>query len=151
MTETKPQLSNDDLASLAGWDIAVAFGCGYSGDSNPIEHGGFFYDLRDWESYGYAATVEFWSDPEASNDTLIVQTGTIHKPNRETLKNALTSIGLNPNDTHPLEAEIEATKSWVGIEPEGTEFPYLKHFVLKDWREDRIWRSIRGWIEQLGR
>jgi hypothetical protein len=37
------------------------------------------------------------------------------------------------------------------MEPEGDSYPHLKEFDLETWREANIWKSVRGWIEALGR
>lgn len=141
----------DHLASLGAWEIARFYGCDYSGDCNPLEHGGYFYDSRNWEAYGYASCVEFWEDCE--NDCLVVQRGTINKPsNPEDMESAWQCIGIAPDDENRsnIHAQIDAIRSYCGIEPDGTSYPDLKNFRLEDWQEWRIWRSIDGWLRFLG-
>lgn len=140
--------TNEQLASMSSWQIAETFGCHFSGDANPIEHGGFFYDARDWEDYGYASCVEFWEDPETH--ALIVQPGTIRKwSNDRERASALQFCGIDEFES--IHAQIDACRYYLGIEPDGTEYPYLKAFNLETWSEKNIWKSVRGWIEQLGK
>ena len=139
------------IASMSSWDIAKHYGCSFSGDCNPIEHGGFFYDSRDWEAYGYASCVEFWDDHE--NGCLIVQRGTIQKPSQpEDMNSAFRCIGMAVDDENRenIHAQIEAVRYYCGIEPDGTSYPDLKNFDLDQWQEWRIWRSIEGYIQPLG-
>lgn len=136
------------LASLSAWEIADHFGCHYDGDSNPIEHGGFFYDTRDWESGGYASTVEFWWDDDA--DQLVVQRGTISKP--QDLAACWNCAGTpdDPDLRNDTRAQIEAVKSYWGITPDGVTYPDLMNFRLDDWAEWRLWRSVAPWLKALG-
>lgn len=71
-------ITNKKLAEMDAWAIAEHFNLGYSGDMNVIEHGGYFYNLRSWEEYGYASCVEFWWDHD--RDAVVVECGTINKP-----------------------------------------------------------------------
>ncbi len=140
------------IADLAGWNIAKHYNCGYSGDSDPIQHGGFFYDVRDWEKYGYANCVELWMDPE-SEDVLHVQTGTINKPYRpEDMESCWQSMEIDSDDEirSNINAQIEVVRSSWGIEPDGTKYPCVKTFRLAEWAEWRIWRSVAGWLTSLG-
>ncbi len=143
------KLTNEQLASMSPWTIADAFGCSFSGDMNPIEHGGFFYDHRDWNDNGYASAVEFWEDPESGD--LVVQRGTINKP--DDMESAFACLGYTEEDDdlrNHLAIQVEAARAYSGIEPDGTAYPHLKVFKLDDWKERNIWKSIRRWIEQLG-
>lgn len=134
------------LSEMSPWEIATHYGIGYNGDMNPIEHGGYFYSLADWEDNDYAACVEFWEDPETG--ALVVQPGTIH--NRE-LESAFQCIGVGKDDPlrDNVHCQIDACRSYSGIEPNGTSYPDLKVFNLDTWKEQNIWESIRGWIEEL--
>ena len=141
---TATTLTNQQLADMTPHDIAKAFGCGYDGDVNPLDHGGFFYDYRDWEANGYANVVEFWHDDE--NGCLVVQPGTVSKP--ADMAPAFRCIGMKASDN--VHAQIDAARSYCGIEPDGTHYPDLKNFKLENWKERNIWGSVRGWIESLG-
>ncbi len=140
------------IADMDAWNIAKEYGCHYSGDCSPIPHGGFFYDARDWEKYGYASIVEFWCDDDSREDTLIVECRTVNRP--DDMESAFRCIGIEPgnplrNDVH---CQIEAVQSYQGSEPlEDFSGPFVKRFKLADWpHEWRIWRSIDGWIRSLG-
>jgi hypothetical protein len=139
------------VASLSGWDVAAHYGCSYIGDCNAIDHGGYFYDPRDWEPYGYASVVEFWRDPE-DDDVLYVQRGTVHRPQTaKEWRSAWSCIGAPEDDTrHNVHAQIDAARSWGGIETDGTSYPALKTFRTTDWHEWRIWRSVHDWLAALG-
>lgn len=139
------------LASMSGWNIADEFGIHYSGDSNPIPHGGFFYNVGNWEKEGYADVVEFWDDHE--HKCQVVQQGTIHKPKTEAeWESVWSSIGCEANDEirNNIHAQIEAVRCHSGIMPKGITYPYLKDFDLETWAEWRIWRSIAGMLKELG-
>lgn len=154
MSETT-KLTNEQLSDMSPWDIADHYGIGYSGDLNPIEHGGYFYSIEEWDKWGYASCVEFWEDPETH--ALVVQTGTINKPDSdEEMESAFLCSGFDGDgDSGELRdnvhVQIECVKGYMGMEPDGTCYPHLKSFRLEDWKERNIWKSIRAWIEDLGR
>ena len=85
-----PTRDFDQLASLAGWDLAKELGCEFSGDCNFIDHDGYFYDARDWDHYGYASCVAFSRIPEHgthwmdADNTLHVEACTINRPDSVT-------------------------------------------------------------------
>lgn len=136
----------EKLASLAGWNIAKYFACSYEGDSDPIRHGGVFYDPRDWAEYGYASCVEFWADPDSREDTLVVSSGTIHRPGIQEVKAALQHYGLDWTDD--VHQQIEACRAYNGIEPDDCVSP--RRYKLDHWHEWRIWRSVSELLAQLG-
>lgn len=147
MTANKP--TDQELASMSGWDIAKALGCEYSGDCNPIRHGGFFYDARDWEAWGYANIVEFWDDPETKDDILVVQRGTIHKP--DDMSGAFRCCDVPESEQGNIHAQIEACRYYGGIETDDEDRLQPRRYNLDNWKEWRIWKSIRPLIEQLGK
>jgi hypothetical protein len=53
-------MGNRRLHHLSGWDIATKIGCVFSGDMNPIDHGGLFYKLDNLD-HDYIPCVEFSS------------------------------------------------------------------------------------------
>ena len=145
-------MTDREMCEADVYSLINHLNCGYSGDNDPIHHGGVFYDTRDWKNYGYASCVEFWHDPE-NTDILIVQCGVINKS--LDMEAAFACIGLDPSDSMDEEAlmhaEIEASRSYNGIEPDGDDWPHLKSFNLNHWRKEwRIWRSVRQWLESLG-
>lgn len=150
---TKTKISKETarhLASLSAWDIAKHFNCEFHGDSNPIQHGGIFYDLRDWVNYGYANTISFWKDLE--NGTLVVQKGTINKVNDKDLESCWETIDIDADDPIRLIPQQQVYAAWcyAGVEPEGIEYPYSKRFNLDIWPEENIWRNICDWLQELG-
>ncbi len=110
------------LRERAPWGLAKKLRIGYFGDCNPVEHGGFFYSLKDWAQYGYAETVEFYT----YENRYYVSLGTINRPSD--LSAALRCIGFELNANGKLsgngetdlpltlEIEIEASKAYYGIE-----------------------------------
>lgn len=136
-------MTKHELASASPWDIATYFNCHFTGDMNPIDHGGVFYDSRDWEKNGYACAVEFFT----MKNTLYVQRGTIHKC--DDLESAFDCIGLPVSDD--IHMQIEACRSHDGTEPEGNYYPDAMSYNLDNWTEANIWKSVRGYIEQLGK
>lgn len=135
-----------EMASLAGWDVAKAYGVAYSGDSDPIRHGGFFYNTADWSEYGYADAVEFWLEEETN--TLVVQRGTINKVDDDELTKLIESTydDVDPTDIH---LQIDACKGHWGVDNEGPMYPDTLRFNLDNWSEWRIWRSVEFMLNGL--
>lgn len=158
MVSTITKELTTELASLPGWTIAERFNCGYSGDSSPTIHGGFFYDFRTWETEGYARCVEFWHDPESPKlgtnlQRLVVQQGTIHRPKTEDQwESCWSCLGIAKDDPNRqnVHAQVEAVRGGCGIEPAGTSYPYLMDFNLTTWHEAKIWHRVIPWLQELG-
>jgi len=134
------------LASQSGLDIAKHFRCAYSGDRDPINHDGVFYDPRDWESYGYASCVEFWTDPE--NGNLMVSCGVIHKDDDMSGAFACSGIDQDSDDARNIHCQIDCCRSYSGIEPD--DYQITRRYNLDNWAEWRIWRSVAHLLRQLG-
>ena len=134
------------LASMSAWDVAKTLGCYYSGDSNAIEHGGYFYDASDWEAYGYASCVEFWLDPEAKEDTLCILVGTINKP--DDMSSAFSYCGTPEGEHENIHAQIDAVRSYCGIEPDDYQ-EFQRAYKLSTWKEWRIWKRVTPLLLQL--
>jgi len=130
-------MTNSQLASMGASQIAAEMGCHYSGDENVLLHGGFFYDAREWEEYGYASVVEF----HESEGVVTVSTGTVCKRN---LEPAFKCIGYS-GDLNNIHAQIEACRAYGGIEWDG----FSRSYRLCNWREGRLWARIRHLIEGL--
>lgn len=160
MSESKPvaaPIASSDvdlfkrIESMAGWDIASHYGCDYSGNINVIPHGGYFYDLRDWERYGYARIVEFMvlDGPDDDEPQLWVECGTVNRLKGKELTSAMDCIG-NPDidDDSRIHVEIDACKSYAGFDRDecGT-----RTFKLANWPQEwRIWRQVNGHLINLG-
>jgi hypothetical protein len=149
--KTSERAEFEKIASMTGWAIAEHFGCSYNGDGDPINHGGFFYDPRDWAEHGYAKAVEFWWDHE--HGRMVVQRGTIHKPDTpEQWESVWGCIGAYEGEQREnIHAQIDASESGMGMEPDGTRYPDLKEYNLKTWKEWHIWRSVAEWLRELGK
>lgn len=133
------------LASQSGRDIAQHFRCSYYGDCDPINHGGFFYDPRDWEAYGYASCVEFWTHPETGE--LIVRSGVINRVGD--FDKCMTYNGItDPIDRENVDIQIECFRWYSGIEPD--DYQITRRYNLENWQEWRIWRSVAHLLKQLG-
>ena len=152
------------LASLAGWDLAEIIGCGFSGDCNYTDHGGYLYDAREWRRNGYASAVEFWRDPE--DDSIRVSCGTINRP--DDLTDCLASCGWRYDGTGSAIAivddrgeivadeldimarvEIEACRGYWGIEPtEDFGGPHTQQFS-DGTDDDAILAAVIGWLTSL--
>jgi hypothetical protein len=137
--------SNDELASWNPHQIATWYGIGYSGDMNPLQHGGMFYSTRDWESWGYANVVEFWWDADIGK--LVVQCGTTNKLDGERLESAFRCCGIEQSEHSNPHAQIEACRSYAGVEPDDYSSP--KRFGLDKTDGADIWGAVREWIEAL--
>ncbi|CAB4162724.1 hypothetical protein UFOVP785_97 [uncultured Caudovirales phage] len=136
------------LESMSAWDVAETFGCHYSGDSNAIEHGGYFYDASDWEEYGYASCVEFWLDPDAKEDTLRILVGTINKPND--MSGPFSCCDTPESEQDNIHAQIDAVRSYCGIEPDDYQ-EFNRVCKLATWKEWRIWKSVCPLLFNLAR
>lgn len=136
----KNPISDKKLADLSGWDIARELGCDYTGDMNPVMHGGVFYDSRDWESYDYASCVEFWEDPETHH--LCVTRGTINRS--QNMERAFHCCGIPKEEQDNIHAQIETSRSYSGIESDDT-----RTFDLESLGEYEIWKAVRSWLEEL--
>lgn len=136
-TLTKEQYQ--ELSSLSAWDIANRIGIHYSGDCSPIPHGGFFYDAKDWEQYGYANCIEFWIDPDTTPDTLRITIGTIHKP--DDMSGAFECCDVPEAERSNIHAQIVACRDYNGIEPDEHQ-EYSRAYNLETWSEWRIWKSV---------
>ena len=136
------------LASMSGWAIADHFGCEFDGDSNPIDHGGFFYSLANWEAYGYADAVEFWHDHDANR--LVVQRGTINRP--DDIGAAMRCIGISPGSPEYGEprAQVSAAKAYFGMECE-PHYPDMLTFNPDAWKGWRIWRAVAPFLRDLSK
>jgi hypothetical protein len=150
-SKTTSTVTNEQLASMSGWRIARALGCHYTGDSDPIRHGGVFYSLKDWHAWGYASCVEFWEDPDTG--MLVVSCGTINRPDSdEGMAAAYECLGQDwsdPQQRNNLCLQVEACRAYFSIELDDHERPF--RFGLDNWKEARIWARVRHLIERLAR
>jgi hypothetical protein len=138
-----------ELASMSGPDIAHEFGIHYSGDMSVIPHDGFFYDVSNWEEYGYADCVEFCCLEERGEDAIVfVSRGTINRPTTDDeMRRVLghTDVDLEDDEAKNVHFQIDAVKSYRGFDHDDT-----RRFNLATWREERIWDKVRPWLTQLG-
>lgn len=126
------------LPSLTGWAIAELYGLHYEGDSDPITHGGTFYNLNNWQEYGYAGCVELYPNVDGT-DVMIVSVGTVHRPDDTTLARALHSADLPPDTTEPAELAY-AVRCYCGAEPDDEPG---RTYDTANWpNEWRLWKSI---------
>ena len=79
MTTKTRKLTIKALRTRSPWEIASELGLRYSGDMNPIPHGGYFYNTHNWETYGYSEIVRF----QESEGVLYLETGTINRPSNK--------------------------------------------------------------------
>ena len=127
------------MAGQSGWTIAEQAGCHYMGDGSPIPHDGTFYDARDWVQGEYANCVDIWFDED--NQVLMVQRGTINKPEFDELREMMLNSGIDDKPTlDNVHAQIEAVRYQWGIEY--GEDDWVRRYKLSDWHEWRIWKSI---------
>lgn len=142
------------FSSFAAWDIAKRIGCGYTGDANPIDHGGTFYDVRDWERYGYASCVRF----TRIDDTLHVECATVNRPSDLTDCYACCGFARRGDklvasqgeiDITP-EVEIECVLAYWGAEPVEDYSGRMVQRFAEETDEDDIWQAVSGWLSSLG-
>ena len=106
-TTKKPQLTIKSLRTESPWEIAKRLGIHYSGDLNSIPHGGYYYETKNWESYGYCEFVRF----QESEGVLYVELGTVNRPND--MLPALKCIGMESNeDSDDPHVQIEACMAY---------------------------------------
>jgi hypothetical protein len=134
-----------DLVERQPWEIAERLGLGYSGDCNPLSHGGYFYSLADWDDHGYAECL----DVALVDGMVIVEVGSIGLITN--LDQALDHIGAEGSDRNSPAAQIEACKAYWGSDVHedfsgrySREFP--ESLLDEDGGEERIWREIIGWL-----
>lgn len=133
------------LADRSGPEIARHFGCEYTGDVDPIRHGGTFYDARKWSEDGSASVVEF-REGRGDNETIVAR-GYVYRPRGGGLLDAMRSCWGDRHEelVGDARSEIEAALSWSGIEEDSA-----KTYNLDTWKDWRIFRSVKTWLEALG-
>lgn len=82
-------------------EVASLLGIGYTGDTSAIPHGGAFYELSNWDNYGYAECVRI----QESEGTLWLECGTINKPND--IDEVLSSSGWKLDDSGAVVCEYD--------------------------------------------
>jgi len=136
-------MTKPEFAALSGWAIAEHFGCQYYGDGSPVPHGGVFYDMRDWQRYGYANVVNIYKDPEGE-PIMTVERGTLNKP--EDMQSAFDCAGTPKDQYDNPAAQIEAVFAACGVEPDSVN-PW-SYFPIDD--EDRLWEETEQDLKLLG-
>lgn len=159
MTTKTRSLTIKALRTRSPWEIAAELGLRYSGDLNPIPHGGYFYSTKAWEAYGYAEIVKF----SESEGILYLESRTINRPSN-TSDNEILGYSGWTIDTDTGEVISEYDKSVVSdtVTPEilieciegycGSECDFRYRFSSdngKDWGdfpEFQIMRRAKGLI-----
>lgn len=139
------QLSGKKMAEMTPYDIAEHYGCHFSGDMNPIDHGGTFYNTKHWEGWGYADVVNIFH----CEGHVYIEQGTVNKPTD--MEACFRSSGVSEDNRDNVHAQIDAVKGHWGVESGGT----IK-FKHEDWDdldyvldEAKVWLRIRDWIKDL--
>lgn len=157
-TKTR-KLTIKSLRTRSPWEIASELGIRYSGDMNPIPHGGYFYNTHNWESYGYSEVVRF----QESEGILYLETGTINRPSKESDSQILAHSGWKIDsesgevvceydgtivaDSVTPEILIECVESYWGMEIDNShQFRSDNGKNWGDFPEFRIMQSARGLI-----
>jgi len=100
--------------------VANKYDWQYNGDCN-IEHGGCFYKLEDWDSYGYVDAVRVNIDGGEWNDKgfLYITVGSINKESELCTDAALIkTYGENCiDDGNRIHLQIDNCRSNYGVEP----------------------------------
>jgi hypothetical protein len=147
--------SLDQLQSSPAWDVARYFRCGYEGDTNVYDHGGCFFDTRDWRDHGYANALDIWQDPDSDRDCTCATVGTIHritgledlKDFRDFMHDCLPPAKY-PSGVVSLEhatlLEISYCKGQYGVEPDEAAIAY------RFYKEHRMWKTIWQLLQGLG-
>ena len=120
--------------------LAAAGLCHYSGDMGPIDHGGFWYNAKEWAHNDYASAVEVCclADGPHNGKHVVVSKLVINRPSHTpNMRHALESCGLTEahaeetNEAVKWAMEIEAVKGYMGGEPD-----------CSDWREPSSYSFI---------
>jgi len=147
----KPEEPSAPESALDAWTIAKRFNCDYTGDANPIDHDGTFYDFRDWQAHGYASCVRFTRIAD-DGDALTVECATINKPADMSSAFACCDVPIEERDN--VHAQIQACLGYMGAETlEDFSGPYVMRFAPDsdgNIDEDKVWNSVRAWIANLG-
>jgi len=136
---TKDELI-DALMDLSPWEIAQRLGIRYTGDMNPFDHDGTFYETSNWEKYGYACCVRIIS----ADGRRFSESATIHRPGD--LAKCIESAGLDPELELNTEAEIESVLGYWGAETDEDFSGQYLHNFPDDVSERRFWKHCAGWI-----
>lgn len=153
----KYKLTIKALRERSPWEIAKALGIEYTGDMNPVPHGGTFYSLWHWEKHDYADCVHF----SESEGTLWVEHSHVCRSLKQ-LPAAFKSWGWKisdggVSDNHrgwtPItpQIEFEALLSYCGIECPSMRYTF-KSDNRKDWGEFpefQIFKAAKPLIESL--
>lgn len=134
-------IGDRQLSVMDAWDIARAYGLSYSGDRDVLNHGGYFYSTSEWESWGYAATLDFWTDDD---NTLRVEERTVNRQEGDRLERAMACVGLAAHDDN-VHAQIDACHAYYGADSGDWDAT----FNLDTWKEHRIWKMVRRQLEIL--
>lgn len=142
---TRTSLTAAQMAAMSPWDIARHYGVGYSGDMDPIRHGGLFYSYANWVRYGYADCVEFWEDPaygDDGGDRVVISRGVINRP--QDMAAAFRCCGIeSPDDQNNVLCQIECARAYAGAEwGDGSD-----SFDIDD--EESAWDFARESIQAL--
>lgn len=154
----KYRLTIKALRERSPWEIAKAMGIEYTGDMNPVPHGGTFYSLANWQKHDYADCVHF----SESEGTLWVEHSHVGRSEKqlpaafkswcwELQPDGVNVVAGNVWITLTPQIEFEALLSYCGIECPSMRYTF-KSDNGKDWGtfpEFQIFKAAKPLIESL--
>lgn len=138
------RISIKKAMAMRPYELAKKLGIHYSGDVNPFNHGGMFFESKNWPVYGYAECVEFYQVGNVTN----VCCATINKLEGDDLLSALCCASV-PDECHNnIEAIIYACYSYAGCELV-EDFDGVHHESFDECQEFKAWNCALPHILNL--
>ena len=104
----------------------------YSGDVNPIDHGGAWFTVDDWKPHGYASAVRC----QSGDGFLWIESGSINKADETTAEALADVYNVDPDElteAQRVELEIDHARGLWGMDvSEDFSGPHSERFALLD-------------------
>ena len=116
----------------------------FTGDMNPFDHGGTFYETSNWRDYGYASCVQF----TPIEGRTLVTSGSIHRLNDEEMRSAHECCDTPAEYRDTTVGEIEACLGHGGCETDEDFSGQYAEWFDEDSESD-AWTLALNWIRGL--
>ena len=127
------------LESDSPWEIAKDLGIHYTGDVNPFDHDGCFYELSNWKEYGYACVVRVMR----YDGRIAWEAGTVNWTSPAHMEDAYRCCGVDADELTAdsrANAEVECLLAYSGMEVDSS-----KEFD-GEVKERKFWKSAKSEI-----
>ena len=138
-------------ADMNPWELAQQLSTNdctiqFTGDMNPFDHGGTWYETANWNRYGYSSCVRM----EDIEGRTLVSCGTINRLEGDDMESAHRCGGTPEEFRNTTVGEIEACLYYAGAEPvEDFSGRYERWF--DEGEESHAWEIALSWIMGLTR